>query len=231
VEGTFDLVGRRHLESLAAGRRAVARRPLEKAVTVALDGGELALEGIFLAGEGQDGAGAVVAPPHPLYGGSMDHPACNELAYACCATGIASLRFNWRGVGASAGAPSSESADADADYCAATRYLAETVDGPLLAAGYSFGAVTALRVASREPRIRRLLLLAPPLPILDRDLFVAYKGSVLVIAAGHDEFSPASELRTLTEALPRARFQLIAEADHFFMAGLADVARAARDWL
>jgi alpha/beta superfamily hydrolase len=200
-------------------------------VTIALDCSELALEGVFLAGEGQEGAGAVVAPPHPLYGGSMDHPACNELAYACCDTGIASLRFNWRGVGASAGAPSGESVDADADYGAATRYLAETVDGPLLAAGYSFGAATALRAASREPRIRRLLLLAPPLPILDRDLLADYGGSVLVVAAGHDEFSPANELRELTEALPRASFQLIPDADHFFMAGLADVARAARDWL
>ena len=67
----------------------MARRPLEKAVTIALEGGVLALEGIFLAGVDGEGAGAIVAPPHPLYGGSMDHPVCNELAYACCDAGFA----------------------------------------------------------------------------------------------------------------------------------------------
>ncbi|MDX1648492.1 MAG: hypothetical protein R3263_01440, partial [Myxococcota bacterium] len=46
------------------------------------------LEGIFVGGapaEGPDDAtgGAVVAPPHPLYGGSMDAPVCNELAWTC----------------------------------------------------------------------------------------------------------------------------------------------------
>jgi len=209
----------------------VAGRSIEKGVTIALEGGELALEGIFLAGEDLEAAGAVVAPPHPLYGGNMENPVCNELAYACCAAGIASLRFNWRGVGASAGVPSGESADADADYDAATRYLGETVSGPLLAAGYSFGAAAAVRVAVREPRIRRLLLIAPPLPILDRELLASFAGSVLVVAAGSDNFSPPNELREIVEALPRGSFHLAPDADHFFMTGLAEIPRATRHWL
>ena len=209
----------------------MARRSLEKQVTIALDGGELALEGIYLAGDAEAAAGAVVAPPHPLFGGSMDHPVCNELAYACCDAGLASLRFNWRGVGASAGRPSGESADADADYGAATRHLAETVEGPLVAAGYSFGAATAVRVASREPRCRRLLLVAPPLDLLDRELLAGFGGSVLIVAAAHDEFSPYDALATLSEELPRARLHRVDDADHFFMTGLAEIARAAADWL
>jgi alpha/beta superfamily hydrolase len=210
----------------------VARRPLEKAVTIALDGGELALEGIFLGASQTGAAGLVVAPPHPLMGGSMDNPVCNELAYASCDAGLASLRFNWRGVGASAGEPSGEAEDADADYDAAIRYLAETVDGPLVAGGYSFGAATAVRFAARESRVRRLLLVAPPFPILDREALAAFPGSVLVIAAANDSFSPADELRALVESLPRGTFHLAAEADHFFMSGgLADIARASKDWL
>jgi len=209
----------------------VARRSLEKMVTIALDGGELALEGIFLAGGEQAASGAVVAPPHPLFGGSMDHPVCNELAYACSDAGLASLRFNWRGVGASAGAPSGEPDDAEADYRAATAHLADTVEGPLVAAGYSFGAATAVRVAAREPRCRRLLLVAPPLPMLDRALLEGFGGSVLIVAAGHDEFSPIAELRSLAEALPRAHLHPVPDADHFFMAGLAEIARATGDWL
>jgi len=209
----------------------VARRSLEKMVTIALDGGELALEGIFLAGHEDAASGAIVAPPHPLFGGSMDHPVCNELAYACSDAGLASLRFNWRGVGASAGSPSGEPDDADSDYEAATRYLGETVEGPLVAAGYSFGAATAIRAACREPRCRRLLLVAPPLSMLDREALSGFGGSVLIIAAGHDEFSPVAELQALAEGLPRASFHRIHDADHFFMAGLADIARIAGDWL
>ena len=209
----------------------MARRPLEKAVTIARDGGELALEGIFLAGVNAESAGAVVAPPHPLFGGSMENPVCNELAYACCDAGIASLRFNWRGVGASAGQPSGEASDAEEDYGAASRYLAETVEGPLLAAGYSYGAATAVRFARSQPRVRRLLLVAPPFPILDREALGAFPGSVLVIGAGQDHFSPAEELRELVESLPRGTFHLAPEADHFFMTGLAEIPRAAREWL
>ena len=208
----------------------MARRPLEKAVTIALDGGQLALEGIFLGGDEQP-AGAVVAAPYPLMGGSMDHPVVNELAYACCDAGIASLRFNWRGVGASAGSPSGEPDDGLADYAAATRYLAETVEGPLLAAGYSYGAATAVRAAAGHPRFRRLLLVAPPLQMLDRAALESFAGSVLIVAAGRDEFSPADRLQELCKALPRGHFHRVPDADHFFNAGLAEIARAARDWL
>ena len=99
---------------------------------------DLALEGIYLSGSQDDGRGALVAPPHPLYGGSMDSPVVNEVAYACERCGIASLRFNWRGVGASAGTPSGETAHAEADYGAALAHLGETVPGAIIGCGYSF---------------------------------------------------------------------------------------------
>ena len=209
----------------------MARRPLEKAVTIALEGGVLALEGIFLAGVDGEGAGAIVAPPHPLYGGSMDHPVCNELAYACCDAGFASLRFNWRGVGASAGAASGEPAEAVADYAASAAYLEATVEGPLLAAGYSFGAATAVSAAVQTPRCHRLLLVAPPLAMLDREALMGFRGAVLLVAAAFDAFSSADELRALAQGLPRGSFHLVAGADHFFMNGLVEIAGAARDWL
>ena len=83
------------------------------------------LEGIFIAGAAGSDLGAVVAPPHPLFGGSIESPVLNEIAYACTKAGIASLRFNWRGVGASTGVPSGDLADADADYRAALTHMAQ----------------------------------------------------------------------------------------------------------
>lgn len=206
-------------------------RQLERAVAIALGDGRFALEGIFVAGPGRGAAGAVIAPPHPLYGGSMDSPVVNELAYACEKAGIASLRFNWRGVGGSAGAPSGEVADADADYRASLAYLEETVPGPVIACGYSFGAAAGLRVSVAQPRVERLILVSPPIALLDCEALAAFPGPVLVITGERDAFAPPAGLGQVLDSAASARLEVVPEADHFFMRGLAEVGRAASRWL
>ena len=207
------------------------QRREERMVTIPLEGAERALEGMFIAGEDDDAVGVVVAAPHPLYGGSMESPVVNEIAYAARAAGLASLRFNWRGVGASAGEVSGDADAADADYRAALRHLAASVSGAVVAAGYSFGAASAVRVAAGEPRIRQLLLVTPPPALLDADALASFPGRVLVIAAAEDSLAPAAELERIASELPRATFAVIPRTDHFFAAGLADLGRITRDWL
>jgi len=203
----------------------------ERAVGIGRADGRTALEGIFLAGGDSEAAGAVVAPPHPLYGGSMDSPVVSEIAYACRAAGLASLRFNWRGVGASAGAVSGEPDEADEDYSAATRYLEETLPGALVAAGYSFGAAAALRAAGRHPRVRRLLLVAPPRALLDEAALRSFGGPVLLVAGEYDALAPAAELEALAAGLPKAQLRTVPEADHFFVSGLGLLGRAVEEWI
>ena len=205
------------------------RRQLEKAVAIAWDEGQSALEGIFIAGSGA--AGAVIAPPHPLYGGAMESPVVTEIAFGCEKAGIASLRFNWRGVGASAGQASGEPGDADADYEAALAYLEETVAGSVVACGYSFGAAVALRVAGRHPRANRLVLVSPPPALLDPAAFEVYPGRILVVAGGRDSFAPVAEIERLVDSARRARLEIVPEADHFFAVGLATLSRVAGEWL
>lgn len=210
----------------------MARPGEERAVTILLEGGAgLALEGIYMAAEDPDAGGVVIAPPHPLYGGSMDSPVVNEIAWACTRAGFASLRFNWRGVGASAGVPSGDAEDARADYAAAIAQLASTVPGKLLAAGYSFGAAAAVRAATNEARVRGLILVAPPPSMLDREALAARPRDVLILTGEHDSLAPAAALEAVARELPRARFAKIDEADHFFGAGLADIAREITKWL
>jgi alpha/beta superfamily hydrolase len=189
------------------------------------------LEGIYLAPAPGVEGGAVLAPPHPLYGGSLDSPVLTELAWACTKTGLASLRFNWRGVGASAGEPSGRAADADADYGSALDHLAETVAGPLVAGGYSFGSAAALRAARSSARIERLLLVAPP-PALVAPAAIAGSGRrTLVLVGEYDPIAPARELAAACERAPQVELHVIPHADHFFVEGLAEIARLAAPWL
>jgi hypothetical protein len=204
----------------------------QKPVAIALDGaGEIALEGLFASGAGSGSGGAVIAPPHPLFGGTLDSPVVSELAFACREAGRASLCFNWRGVGASGGEPSGEAAAADLDYAAALQELAETVPGPLAAGGYSFGSAAALRVGGRHPRVRELLLVAPPPALLEAAALRRFRGRALAIAGERDAVAPPEQVAALLSGLPRAQLVVVPGADHLFAQGLAALGRAAAAWL
>jgi alpha/beta superfamily hydrolase len=202
------------------------------------------LEGLYLrAPAAADTRGAIIAAPHPLYGGSMDSPVVSELAYAAYRAGVASLRFNWRGVGASAGAASGDLRHGALDAAAALGQIAATVTGPLTALGYSFGAAALVRLAAIArseptlsaqaawPRVQRLVLVAPPPSLLDVGALGAFRGALLVIAAADDAIAPAPALERVAAALPEARCIIVPEADHFFGVGLGAVGRATREWL
>ncbi len=213
-------------------------RPFERPSTIVLpevDGlpSGASLDGLWLParGEGGERGGAVVAAPHPQMGGSMDSPVTTEIGLALSDAGFVSLRFNWRGVGASAGTPSGETDDADVDYRAALAFMEESVDGPIVACGYSWGALTAVRVCLESPRVRRLVLVAPPPRMLDHAALVSSGKEMLVIAGDSDEFVPIDALTAVLEGVEKSRLVVLEGVDHFFMAGLADVGRATREWM
>ncbi len=218
-------------------------RPFERPATISLPSSSAwpegaSLEGLWLParGEGVARGGAVMAPPHPLMGGSMDSPVATEVALAASDRGFGSLRFNWRGVGASAGTPSGEAEEADEDYRAALRFLEaageeETGNGPLLAAGYSWGSLAAARVVAESARTRRAILVAPPPAMLDANALAAWGHPILAIAGDRDDYVPIDELRAKLAPLENATLIELEGVDHFFMSGLAEVGRACRDWL
>lgn len=86
---------------------------------------------------------AVIAHPHPLYGGTMDNKVVQTLARAFVGAGFTAIRFNFRGVGASAGAYDEGRGELQ-DMLSVVRQATE--DGPLALAGFSFGAFVASRV-------------------------------------------------------------------------------------
>ena len=203
------LPGLRHPATVGEGRRTLHRmgwRSDERMVTIALRAPEEgALEGVYQAGDPEQPLGALIAPPHPLYGGSMDSPVANELAYASVRAGIPALRFNWRGVGASTGVASGEARDADADYAAALAHLAETVPGKVIACGYSFGAAAAIRAAQLHPRIGRVLLVAPPGTLLEPGALRALERPTLILTGADDRARAAATRSPPRSRTPRTR--------------------------
>jgi alpha/beta superfamily hydrolase len=182
---------------------------------------ELRLEGRRLGGEG---AAAVVAPPHPLYGGTLDNPLVVGIAEGLRRAGCSSLSFNWRGVEGSEGKATDDLAAAVADYSASIGELASTAAGPYFATGYSFGAGTALLASRDDARIRGVVLVAPPLGMLREDDLLAYPGRVLVICGDDDELAPLHELQELLAKRPDITLEVVRGTDHFFhFGGLSDV--------
>ncbi|MEZ4332440.1 MAG: alpha/beta fold hydrolase [Myxococcota bacterium] len=212
-------------------------RPFERPATVHLpDTPGLppgsSLDGLWLPPRGgEPRGGAIVAAPHPLMGGSMHSPVVTEVALAASDAGHATHRFDWRGVGASAGRPSGEAADADADTLAALDFMRESVEGPILACGYSWGALAAWRVGLEARRVKRLVLVAPPPALLERERLARAGRRVLVVAGDRDDYVPLDALAALVDGIPGVERIVIPGADHFFMTGLGELGRGVRDWL
>ncbi|MFB0978178.1 MAG: alpha/beta fold hydrolase [Myxococcota bacterium] len=209
---------------------------MEQAAAIALPDTEdrkgCVLDGLFRMGPDKESGGAVIAAPHPLYGGSMESPVVVAMDVACEKAGTGGLRFDWRGVGASAGKPSGEISDALEDYNAALDFLEDSVTPPLVAAGYSFGAATAILAAQRST-VRKLALVAPPPVMLDTDRLANFKGKIFIAVGDHDALASASDLEEIVKGMPSVEFHVLEDTDHFFVNGPGLKLMRARltDWL
>jgi alpha/beta superfamily hydrolase len=107
-------------------------------------------------------AAVVFAHPHPQYGGTMHTKAVYQGAKGLTRIGCAVLRFNFRGVGRSAGT-FDEGEGEKADFRAALDSMAAQYPGVRLwAAGFSFGGWVALEVGAEDDRVEALIGIAPP---------------------------------------------------------------------
>ncbi len=174
--------------------------------------------------------GVVVSHPHPLYGGDMDNPVVTRIVEVCAARGLATLRFNFRGVGASTGRHEGGRGEQD-DIRASLALLEETLGGGarLALAGYSFGAAVAAAVAATSP-VAGLAVVAPPLRITEMQLPTGIAGPVLVVVGAEDQYCPPAALETMHAQLPSATVVVVEGTDHFFFGSLAALGDAVGSW-
>jgi len=188
-----------------------------------IDGPAGALETIVEEAVPDNPRYAVVCHPHPLYGGTMDNKVVTTLARALHACGIATLRFNFRGVGASAGSFDAGVGETqDAEYVAA--WGASRWPGrELVIAGFSFGAYVALRLAQRVPAAL-LVMVAPPVAMFDFSKLAAPRCPWLVVQGDADDVvDPESVTRWVLGFESPPRLMVMSGAGHFFHGRLSEL--------
>ncbi len=156
---------------------------------------------------------AVVCHPHPLFGGTMDNKVVQTVARALLALGWTTVRFNFRGVGQSAGSWDDGRGEVEDALAVVDQHRVR--GQPLLLAGFSFGGFVAAEAAARLPeaeRPQRLLLVGPStekqqLPVVPED--------TVVIHGESDEVVPLSA--TLAWAQPQSLSVIVLPGvGHFF---------------
>ncbi len=176
---------------------------------------------------------AVVAHPHPLFGGTMDNKVATTLARALFDAGAATYRFNFRGIGKTEGVHDDGRGET-ADLLTVVAHASAThLGAPLWLAGFSFGAAVTL-AASEQVTCEEMILVAPGFSRMSHWQNVRSGGvvpeSTLLIHGEKDDTVPLVD--SLNWARPRdIAVVVVPDADHFFHQRLHILRRIVGRWI
>jgi uncharacterized protein len=153
---------------------------------------------------------ALVCHPHPQHGGTMDNKVVQTLARAFVQLGYVSLRFNFRGIGASQGGWDEGRGEVDDALAVLAAY--RQPGQALVLAGFSFGGYVASQVAARTPDAERVVLVAPAVGNFD---VAPVSASTLVVHGEADDVVPLAAVFDWArpQSLP---VTVLPGAGHFF---------------
>ena len=189
-----------------------------KVQSVQFEGPAGRIEGLLKFREGLDPAAlAVVCHPHPLYQGTMHNKVAFAIAEALFSLGCEVLRFNFRGVGLSAGSHDFGKGEMD-DVLAAIGFLKERHPGSgCHLAGFSFGAGMALQTACRDASLASVTAVAPSFKFFDPACLSSLSIPKLFLQGTADSICSPEDLRRLYSGFlaPKSVVWLDG-AEHFF---------------
>lgn len=190
------------------------------------------LEALLDEPQGDPRAVAVLGHPHPLHGGTMHTKALYQAAKALPRIGVAVLRFNFRGVGRSAGTFDAGPGEKD-DFRAAISFLHDRYpDLPIWAGGMSFGSWIAMTTGAEDARVSLLLGIAPPVDRYDFDALKTCTLPKFIIHGESDELISIKEIRKFYAQLPEPKeLVTIEDANHLFEGKASMVGEAVEDLL
>ncbi len=169
------------------------------------------LEGLYA--DADSSTGVVISHPHPLMGGDMRNHVVETVTETLQRRGMATLRFNFRGVGGSMGVYDGGLGEKD-DVLAAVSFLGDKGKKDIILAGYSFGAwVNSGVMADRS--FLPAVFISPPVSLLNFET-TSLTGKVgLIVSGDSDQYCPKEKVKDFADRLI-CRLDLIANADHFY---------------
>jgi uncharacterized protein len=199
---------------------------LKREDPISIDGPAGVLEGLHF--DQPDARGiALICHPNPVKGGTMSNKVVSTLQRTARDAGYVTLRFNFRGVGGSAGSHDMNTGEID-DAEAALQWLrAQYPKLPLTLLGFSFGgfvaAALAGRLESRGESLQQLFMVAPAVSRL-ADLPQAEKCTLTIIQPDDDGVVDPASVHAFSAELQRPHELLkVAECGHFFHGKLVDL--------
>ncbi len=191
-----------------------------------LAGGAGDIEALVESPAGAPRAVALCCHPHPLYGGTLTNKVIHTVARCFVAAGAVAVRFNFRGVGSSAGVHDEGRGETEDVQRIAAWARSRWPGLPLWLGGFSFGSWVALRAqsaaigAGERLRPELLVTVAPPVGRWDFSTIEAPACPWLVVQGQRDELVDARAVEEWMHALASSAADRslvkLAEADHFF---------------
>ena len=176
-------------------------------------------------------AAVVIGHPHPQHGGTMHNKVVYRAAKAFQSIGCAVMRFNFRGVGRSAGSFDDGEGEQQDFRAGLSWFAARYQDLPLWSAGFSFGAWIALSVGATDPRVSLLLGIAPPTHY-DLTGFQTSRKAKFLIHGESDELVALQDIWMLYGKLEEPKELVVIDAaDHLFSGHVSEVGDAIVDLL
>jgi uncharacterized protein len=201
-----------------------------------LDGPAGRLEALLNAGAENATHAALVAHPHPLYGGTLHNKVVFHTMKALNSFGYPVLRFNFRGAGLSHGEHDHGDGEVD-DVHTALEWIEREFHLPLIFAGFSFGAAVGLRAACPNARVEALIGLGLPVAAIDDRVydFEFLRNCAkpkLFVSGDRDQFGPRAKLEAVVQSLPEPKQLVVIEgADHFFEGRLRELRETIGAWI
>ncbi len=179
----------------------------------------------------QDPAGiAVICHPHPLGGGTLHNKVVFRAARGLENANVATLRFNFRGVGTSGG-KHEEGEGEQEDVIAAMEWAKRKHAGKkLIVGGFSFGAWVASRVACEMPEVDAIFMIGTPINKYDFGYLRKCEKPVLFLHGTEDEHGDVAKLEQLVQQMRNAETVIVSGADHFFTKQLDALDETMRSW-
>jgi alpha/beta superfamily hydrolase len=197
-----------------------------------LEGPAGALEAALLTPAEAPRGAALLCHAHPLHGGTMHFKLLFRAAKVFQSAGYAALRFQFRGVGRSAGAFDRGRGEAE-DTRAALDFLAREHQGlPIVLGGFSFGAAVALRTGIGDERVSALVLMGLPVLVIESAAENPSRKPVLFIQGERDEFGGSREIEEFVRSFGGpTTLVVVPGSGHLFEESTAPVEEALREWL